>query len=1031
MLALVLLGGLAAHGVPAAAGADLDPGFKPELVAVELSARDVRPGEPVALTIRFRNAGIRPARADYHLFVHVETPEKGCREIMINADHAPSEPTSRWAPGQVVVDGPRLLSFPAEQAEGSYALHVGLYDFGGSGGRLLDYGAGQISVSRQAPPAASLGPKPLSREEAAQRRRALAARIPPAARVRLETAAWQFDLDRTGGAWSLLDKAGGVLWTSDPTRPAFGQIVLASATRTVAWPIERFEQVEAAAGRLRLVARPTVDGQSAGLAVTFSIEPVTAPAGLRLAYQSQHDGPWRVAAVRLLDHALAVTEDDAGAVYVPHRLGIELPAVAGLPAGQSWLTYDDLSMAMCGAVKQGSALLVSWDDVDTRLTVDTAWPDLPQVPGRRMRSLSLAIDAPQGACTLYPLGPGGYVHIAQAYRGVAKSKGWRQTWSEKRRQYPAVERLPGAADFKPFVFSRVVPGSRFSPDGKEHTHLAFTFEEAARAAEHWRRDLEIDRAFVVLAGWINGGYDVRHPDVLPAAPECGGNPALAAAAARVKACGYLFGLHDNYLDMYAGAASFDRKWLSKDARGEPKKGGNWNGGQAWQVCAAEQVALAARKDTNLPKIAELFQPSIYFIDTVLACGLATCQDPAHPTTRLDDLRWKTKLCLLAKQYFGLLGSEEGREWAVPCVDYFEGLLSHQTQSPPGSVIPMFPLVYNDCVQLMTHQGDRIGPGDEKKMADHVLLAQMPVFALGEHLYWTRPGSRAVRIMPLPPRVKELGPRRFEITYRFSVEQPAAGDYTMFVHFAQQAPGRPERIVYQNDHAPHTPTSRWPVGIVDDGPYSVEVPAGFDEPAAIRLGFLDHGERIALARLAQEQRSYHVGTIAATGPAVRFRPAVVKASTELWSRGEQGWGRDLCATDRVVKNAWEVLSPLNQIAADTPMSDHEFLSADRLLQRTRFGEMSITVTFDKPARIGDNRIPPYGFLVKSPRYIAFCALRYNGVDYRSPALFTVRSLDGRPIAESLKVRIYHGFGEPKIRLFGKDLEVEREEIVRIK
>ena len=33
----------------------------------------------------------------------------------------------------------------------------------------------------------------------------------------------------------------------------------------------------------------------------------------------------------------------------------------------------------------------------------------------------------------------------------------------------------------------------------------------------------------------------------------------------------------------------------------------------------------------------------------------------------------------AKQHFGLFGSEEGREWAVPCADYKPG-----TRSPKGS-----------------------------------------------------------------------------------------------------------------------------------------------------------------------------------------------------------------------------------------------------------------------------------------------------------------------------------------------------------
>ena len=70
-------------------------------------------------------------------------------------------------------------------------------------------------------------------------------------------------------------------------------------------------------------------------------------------------------------------------------------------------------------------------------------------------------------------------------------------------------------------------------------------------------------------------------------------------------------------------------------------------------------------------------------------------------------------------------------------------------------------------------------------------------------------------------------------------------------------------------------------------------------------------------------------------------------------------------------------------------------------------------------------------LESPQFIAFCATRYGGIDYPRPALFTARSLDGKPIAESSKVRIYHGFGDRRIKLFGKQFEVAREEVVRIK
>ncbi len=1030
MYLLLVLPLLLLAGLPASAQ-EVDPDFKPELVGVELTAREVRPGDPFAITLRFRNAGTKPARADYRVFLHFEAPERDCKNIVIHGDHPPTEPTSLWQPGQVVVDGPTMLAAPTDKPEQENHIHVGLFDYAGTGARLLEvYDAGTLRVTSSAPPSDQAAPAPLAAAEVAKRRQALAARIPAARRVSLQGPTWRFHIDRASGAWALTDRATGALWTSDPTRPRFGQVRLRAPGQTATWIIDRFDSVRREGNRLRLVTRPRVEGKPCGVTVTFTVEAARTPAGVRLAYDSRASGEWQVAGVRLLENALTVTEAEQGSLYVPHRLGIERAAGKGLPGREEWLTYDSLSMAMCGAVKAGSALLVNWDHVDTRLIVDGTWPNHPRVPGRRARSLSLEINAPKASCTLHPLGKGGYVEIAHAYRPLAKAKGWLQTWAEKRKRYPTVDRIFGAHNFKPFVFSRVMPTSIYS-DGVERTYLGFTFEEIARCAEHWRHDLEIDRAYVVLAGWINGGYDVRHPDVLPAAPECGGNEGLQEAARRIKACGYLFGLHDNYQDMYEDAASWGQEWLNKDARGVSKMGGNWNGGQAWQVCAIKQVELAAREKTNLPEIARLFGPTIYFIDTVFAWGLVTCEDPAHPMTRQDDLQWKSKLCLLAKQYMGLFGSEEGREWAVPCADYLEGIFGHQTDSTVGDVIPLFPLVYSDCVQIMTHQGNRIGPGDERKVADHILFAEMPLPRFGEHLYWQAPVVEGTRITPLPPVVRDLGERRFAITYRWRTEHPIADDLNVFVHFTHPAATRPEGIAYQQDHAPTLPTSQWQPGqVVEDGPHTVEVPPEFDGPSEVRVGLLRGGERISLGTIGHQEGRYHVGTVMVADGKVSFTPVEAAPVAELWSRGDGGWGEKLCATDRVIKNTWEVLSPLNVLTAEQPLASHEFLTPDRRLQRTRFGDVTITVAYEKPARIGDHAVPAYGFVVESPRFVAFCATRYNGVDYATPTLFTARSLDGKPIAQSSQVRVYHGFGEPRLRLAGKEFTVEREAVVSV-
>ena len=1004
--------------------------FRPKLVTVQLTSTQVRPGDPVSFTLQFRNVGTTVASTDYRVFTHFEAPRKSCENIVVHADHVAAEPTTLWTPGQLVVDGPYSYTVPADAAEGDYYIHVGLFDFGGTGERVLDvYSDKMVQVSRSAPSVSSLSPEPLASEELARRRQALHDRISSQNCCTLNTKAWQFDVDRSSGAWSLLDKATNVLWTSNPVQPRFGRILLQNGDKRLVWRIDRFDNVESTPRSLRLITRPTLDGQPIGITLVVAITPLANSNGLQVAYVSHSASPWQVVSARLLEEAFEVTDNDQGSLYVPYRLGIELPADSGLPGNQTYTTYDNLSMSMCGAVKQQSALLISWFDVDSHLTVHTTWPDQPLVPGRRARSISLELSGPTNGCVIEPLGKGDYVTIAKAYRTVAQQAGWRRTWAEKRRQFPTVDRIFGAADFKPFVFSRVVPSSVFSRDGKEHTSLGFTFDEAAACAEHWRHDLQIDRAFVVLAGWINGGYDVRHPDVLPAAPECGGNEELIKASKRIRDCGYLFGLHDNYQDMYEDAPSFGQEWLNKDKQGVAKKGGNWNGGQAWQVCAIKQVELAARKDTNLPAIAKLFQPTIYFIDTVFAWPLVTCEDPAHPMTRHDDLLWKSKLCLLAKQYFGLFGSEEGREWAVPCADYLEGIFGHQTDSAPGEVIPLFPLVYSDCVQIMTHQGNRIGPGDEKKVADHILFAEMFLPRFGSHRYWENAEPNTVPIMPLEPIVKRSGNRQFQITYRWKALQSVPEDYSIFVHFTNPKASRSENIAFQNDHRPPVPTSQWKAGeIVEDGPHTVDVPDGFADQAQIQVGMLKGGERVLLTSSTRQRLRYTVGRLVISDDKIEVEGTSAGTSRELWSRGDDGWGQDLCRTDRVIKNVWEVLSPLNQITAELPLDDHRFLTPDRLVQQTRFGDVVITVAYEKNAQLGDNVVPPYGFIVESPQFVAFCATRYNGVDYASPTLFTARSLDGKPLQQSGQVRVFHGFGDPRIRLGGKTFDVAKEAVV---
>jgi hypothetical protein len=131
----------------------------------------------------------------------------------------------------------------------------------------------------------------------------------------------------------------------------------------------------------------------------------------------------------------------------------------------------------------------------------------------------------------------------------------------------------------------------------------------------------------------------------------------------------------------------------------------------------------------------------------------------------------------------------------------------------------------------------------------------------------------------------------------------------------------------------------------------------------------------------------------------------------------GFAANMGATDAFIRNTYEFLSPLNELTAALPMTDHRFLTRDGRVELTRFGK-DTTVVINASAKNyvhEGTALPPFGFVVQSPTFVAFHALDWQGVRYPRPALFAIRSLDGQPLDRSKRIRVYHAFGSPKLAL----------------
>jgi len=1022
---LVVANGVVAQGI--------DPDFRPVLADMKLSTERIRPGDRFAIEFWFRNEGTAAAKREYTTFLHFEQPERDCRDIRFAEHYRPTPATVRWQAGETAHVGPYAVRTPAE-ARGEYHIHVGIFDELGTGQRLCEEYRGKLTVDPEAP---THDPRqaPLSPEEAKRRQVALAGRLHDP--LRLDCGNSELHVDRKTGTWEILDKRSKELWSSNPLAEGIGEVTLSSGDQTVALPLDKVDGVETGdrAMALRYKLRP---GEGEPVEVDVRLERTDKPDGVKVSYEAQPHAEWEVTGAVLLQEALTVTNNDGGYLAVPHRLGILLRADGGLPDTRTFRAYGNAgaySMAFVGAVKNGSALLVAWDDPYTTLETHGAWVDHELVPGSHALSVSLRQTKTARSFTLHALGKGGYVQVAQAYREIARKRGLLRTWPDKVKRGAPVEAMSGAADFKPFVFSRALAHTRWNDSDEDRVSVGYTFDEAAQVAEHFRNDLGIERAMFVLAGWIHRGYDNQHPDILPAAPECGGDEALADCAKRVKDCGYLFGLHDNYQDMYKDAPSWDEVYIMKHRDGSLFAGGVWAGGQAYLTCSRKALELAQRPQ-NLNEVRRLFHPTIYFIDTTFAAPPFECFDPAHPLSLSDDLYWKSELVKYAAGLFGLFGSEEGQEWAVPEAAYFEGMMSHKTGEYGQDVVPLFEIVYGDCINLYTHQGDRAGPANAKYILDHLLYAENAVYQFGSHLYFKAEQPSGVPARPEIASLKQTGPRTFEITYRWHVRGPVGKYPRAFVHFTSPTATRPEQIAFQNDHVLPKPPETWRAGeTVEVGPFSVEIPEGQDGTFAVMVGLLDeNGGRQELAGLRGAGGRYRIGSVTLKDGQITFKPFDPSGPEpeKCFARAD-GAAAGLDETDRFIKNTYAVLSPLNRLTALSPMADHEFVSREPRVERSRFGDDVETIVNYGPGphEEGGVELPQYGFLVRSPTFWAFHATRFGGLTYDPSGMFVLESLDGKPIADSTKVRIYHAFGEPRVSIGGKTFTVEREAEVNVR
>jgi hypothetical protein len=737
----------------------------------------------------------------------------------------------------------------------------------------------------------------------------------PQAAARIETSFFCLTLYAATGHCDILDKRSGVLWCAATNQARFGEATLQLGGKPRRVDLAQCGVVSEG-NSLVATFHPLSEQPAATLRVRMHV--LADQKTLEVRYDA--DEAIEVSSISLLEDMFVATDAAKGYVVVPVREGLLVPADSGLSFTHRFGTYEyeGCHMEMLGIVQGGAAAMFTWHDPYAAAELKNKVTQSPSPAGRQRLSASLVLAKSAKSFCVRFLGKGDYVTIARAYRKVAQESGWVVSWDEKLKTNPQRARLFGAINFK--LWSTLDRRMNAESTKEESVRVNWTFDESAQVAEHLKGDLKLDKVLFTMGGWIHRGYDNQHPDILPTAPECGGDAAFADCARRVRDLGYLFCLHDNYQDIYRDSPSWDEKLIMKTPDGKLARGGHWAGGTAYLTCSQMALDLAKRPQ-NLPAVKDLSAADAYFIDTTYAAGLQECFDPAHPLTRWDDMKWKQALSDYGREVFGIFGSECGREWAIPHSDFFEGLTGVSGRSYHdenlmsklgATVVPLFELVYRDCIAMYGKYGY-----DPRRAAEYVL----------QHISLARP----LNYHSIPPHLY------------------------------------------------------WKAG---------------------------------------------------------FQPATVLASNApnpgLFARADGGWAAELHPMDRFVKNTYEILSPLNELTARMRMTQHQFLTPDRKVQQSTFGEGADAVlvvvntggsAFTYTSRSsGKVELPPYGFIAESKTFVAFHALSYGGLRYTAPVMFTLRSLDNRPLSRSRQVRVYHAFGSEQVRLGKATLSVPKEAIV---
>lgn len=325
---------------------------------------------------------------------------------------------------------------------------------------------------------------------------------------------------------------------------------------------------------------------------------------------------------------------------------------------------------------------------------------------------------------VYPMRKGqNYVDLAKLYRRILREENRFVSLQEKIKQNPDIEKLLGSVIWKHNVYSKERPAEveknyslyMLNPEQNEYEGLPnnWTTKEVFDTA----KERGFDRVCIYNTGWNNKGFDSAYPTRFPPNPERGTEDEFKAAAdyGRSLSPGYIYSVHDNYLDVYQNSPEFDFSEMNTKKDGSPEPGGIWRGGRAYLMCTSQSSKYLER---DIPRLAEMLGKGSIYIDVLGCAKLESCHSPSHPQGKREDVASRREMFKFIKKHMGSVATEgTPGDCYADVVDlgaycYYHMTACNPLTEPIPIPIPLWQLVYHDSLLNYTSESTFKAHGSE-------------------------------------------------------------------------------------------------------------------------------------------------------------------------------------------------------------------------------------------------------------------------------------------------------------------------------